>query len=150
MPRRKRIWRERHDTPDRRKFVLQLYDNVESTNRFEEEAKFLDWLAFRIDGLIRGIGDLGGGATSIRHNADNFNCYVGTCKEDKVLIVMDRKSNALDWTPPEAHQWCIEVANYWLEASGYPTLAGKQFPRPGTTTSERVADPNLPTRASDG
>ncbi len=149
MPRHKRTWKERHDTPDRRTFVLQLYNNVEASDRFELEAIYLDGLASKIDFLIAYRGE-GPGATSIYHNVDNFNCYVGTCKEDKVLIVIERQGNALDWYQPEAYRWCIEVANHWLEASGYPTLAGKQPPRPGATPSERVADSNLSTPTPDG
>lgn len=148
MSKRKRTWQERHDTPDRRTFVLQLYDNVESTDRFEEEAKLLDVLAVEIDLLIG--ARIGAGATSIRHNVHYFNCYVGTCKDDKVLVVMRRQRNALYWSPLKCTTWCRDVADHWFEASGHPTLAGKQPPRPGATTSERVADSNLSTRPSDG
>ena len=149
MPRHKRTWKERHDTPDRRTFVLQLYNNVEASGLFELEAIFLDGLAYKIDFLIAYRGE-GQGATSIRHNADNFNCYVGTCKEDKVLVVMGRAASALHWSQTHVDRWCHDVANHWLKASGYPTLAGKQPPRPGATTSAQVADPNLSTPTPDG
>lgn len=146
MPRHKRTWKERHDTPDRRTFVLQLYNNVEATDRFEEEARLLDVLAAEIDSLIGAKTD----TTSIRHNALNFNCYVGTCKADKVLIVIERQGNALYWTSPQVRLWCRYVADKWIKVSGYPTLAGKQPPRPGATTSAQVADPNLSTPTPDG
>ena len=150
MPRHKRTWKERHDTPDRRTFVLQLYGNAAAMDRFEEEARLLDVLASEIDGLITGPMDAARQCTSIRHNAYNFNCYVGTYKDDKVLIVMRRRSNALGWSKLKVDTWCRDVANKWFEASGYPTLAGKQPPRPGATTSAQVADPNLSTPTPDG
>lgn len=134
---------------NRRTFVLQLYDNVDATDRFELEAVFLDGLASKINFLIAYRGE-GPGATSIRHNADNFNCYVGTCKADKVLIVMGRAVNALDWTSQQASRWCRVVANHWLNASGHPLLAGSKPPRPGADDEQRITDPNLSTRASHG
>ena len=153
------------DTPDRRTFVLQLYDNVQVNvfgldlafatgipDRFEEEAVRLDTLAQRIDFVISvGIrASRTESCTSIRHDNDGFHCFVGTGSHDMVLIVMPRTDNALDWSPPRISRWVRRVANKWLEASGYAPIDGNNPPLRPMETTGHVADSKVATGAEDG
>ncbi len=144
MPRHKRARKVCHGTPDRRTFTLQLYDGAAPPADFEDEAKYLDTLAKRIDALLSRAGT---GATTIRHDAQTFNCYVGSHPQDKVLIVKRRFSSALKWSSTGAANWTIEVANQWLKVSGYPSLDGNDPPRP-VETSDGTADHSLATPPS--
>ncbi len=148
MTRHRRIRKEPPATPDRRTFVLQLYDNGYITRRrhdapnFELEAKVLDVLANRIDAL------LGPTKTTIRHDVGSFNCYVGTCPQDSVLIVEPRLSCALNWSLRQKVTWCRQIANAWLKISGHPPLAGND----SETTNgdeDRAAENTLTTGRDD-
>ncbi len=139
--------------PNRRIFTLQLYDNGFGRTGmhpgeldFEGEAKLLDRLAKRIDMLL---GIPGNSQTTIRHDDDSFNCYVGTNTNNKALIIEPRAGgSALEWSPTYAAKWCMFVANRWREVNGYPPLDGND----STTTSrdeERATESTLTTASGD-
>ncbi len=133
-----------------RKFTLQLYDNTILTvdQRFELEARLLDGLAKRIDGML-GFGRAPSSATNIRHDATSFHCYVGRLAADKMLIVMPHTTSVIDWSPSYRRGWCIVVTNKWREANGYAPLDGNDLPRP-VETNGRVANSSLSTGTDDG